>query len=43
MKGSDEITLAMAKAESEKIYIDPDTGGVHVFYAGPSETWAYKL
>ena len=38
MATSDNTSVTMGKAESETMYTDPDTGEVHVFYAGPSET-----
>ena len=38
MVTSGNTSVTMGKAESETMYIDPDTGEVHVFYAGPSET-----
>ena len=34
---SDDSSVTMARAESETMYIDPETGETHVFYAGPSE------
>ena len=34
---SGNSSVTMARAESETMYIDPETGEVHVFYAGPSE------
>ena len=37
MVTSGDSSLTMARAESETMYIDPNTGEVHVFYAGPSE------
>ena len=38
MVTSVNTSVTMARAESEAMYIDPDSGEVHVFYAGPSET-----
>lgn len=37
MVTSGNSSVTMARAESETMYIDPNTGEVHVFYAGPSE------
>ena len=37
MTTSGNYSVTMARAESETMYMDPDTGEVHVFYAGPSE------